>query len=97
MALLSFLTKLYSICGKKILRFLNKEKRIEDWAKLMHVLASLVTQLLKNLPAMGETGFNPWVGKIPCRKERLPTAVFWLREVHGLYSPWGHKESDTTD
>ena len=22
--------------------------------------------------------------------------VFWPREFHGLYSPWGHKESDTT-
>ena len=59
MALLNFLTKLYSICGEKVLRFLNKEKRIKDWAKLMHVWASLVTQLLKNLPSMGETGFNP--------------------------------------
>ena len=31
------------------------------------------------------------------RKERLPTPVFWSGEVHGLYSPWGHKESDTTE
>ena len=30
------------------------------------------------------------------RRERLPTPVFWLREFHGLYSPWGHKLSDTT-
>jgi len=22
-------------------------------------------------------GFNPWVGKIPWRRERLPTSVFW--------------------
>ena len=33
--------------------------------------ASLVTQLVKNLPAMWETGFDPWVGKIPWRRERL--------------------------
>jgi len=26
--------------------------------------ASLVAQLVKDLPAMQETGFNPWVGKI---------------------------------
>ena len=26
---------------------------------------SLVAQMVKNLPAMWETGFNPWVGKIP--------------------------------
>ena len=42
-------------------------------------------------------GFDPWVGKIPWRRERLPTPVFWPRESHGLYSPWGHKESDTTE
>ena len=42
-------------------------------------------------------GFDPWVGKIPWRRERLPTAVFWPREFHGLYSPRGRKESDTTD
>ena len=32
-------------------------------------------------------GFDPWVGKI-WRRERLPTAVFWPGEFHGLYSPW---------
>ena len=33
----------------------------------------------------------------PLEKERLPTPVFWLGEFQGLYSPWGHKESDTTE
>ena len=42
-------------------------------------------------------GFDSWVGKIPWRRERLPTPVFWPGEFHGLYSPWGHKESDTTE
>ena len=42
--------------------------------------------------------FNPQVGKIPWRRERLPTSVFWPREFHRLYSPWGPKEfSDTTE
>ena len=41
--------------------------------------------------------FNPWVGKIPWRRERLPTPVFWPGECHGLYSPQGHKESDTNE
>ena len=41
--------------------------------------------------------FDPWVGKIPWRRERLPTPVFWPGEFHGLYSPWGRKESDTTE
>ena len=39
--------------------------------------ASLVAQLLKNLPAMLETWVDPWVGKIPWRREWLPTPVFW--------------------
>ena len=42
-------------------------------------------------------GFDPWVGKIPWRRERLPTPVFWPGEFHGLYSLWGHKESNTTE
>ena len=33
----------------------------------------------------------------PLRRERLPTPVFWLEELNGLYSPWGCKESDTTE
>ena len=36
----------------------------------------------------GRSGFDPWVGKIPRRKESLPTPVFWLGEFHGLYRPW---------
>ena len=23
--------------------------------------------------------------------------LFWLAEFHGLYSPWGHQESETTE
>ena len=38
--------------------------------------------------------FNSWVGKIPWRRESIPTPVFWPREFHGLYNPWGHEESD---
>ena len=29
-------------------------------------------------------------------KGYLPISVFWPREIHGLYSPLGCKESDTT-
>ena len=38
--------------------------------------ASLVAQLIKNPPAMQETWFNSWVGKIPWRKVRPPIPVF---------------------
>ena len=46
--------------------------------------ASLVSQLVKNPPAMRET----WVGKIPWRRDRLPTPVFCPGEFRGLCSPW---------
>ena len=29
--------------------------------------------------------FNPWVGKISWRRERLPTLVFWPGEFHGVH------------
>ena len=41
--------------------------------------------------------FNSWAGKICWKKDRLPSPVFWPGEFHGLYSPWGCKESDTTE
>ena len=45
---------------------------------LQYSWVSLVAQLVKNLPAMWETGFDPWVGKIPWRRERLPTPVHFF-------------------
>ena len=47
-------------------------------------------------------GFDPCVRKIPQWREWLPTPVFLPRESHGQrslvgYSPWGHKELDTTE
>ena len=33
---------------------------------------------------MPETWVQSWVGKIPWRRERLPTPVFWPGEFHGL-------------
>ena len=50
---------------------------------------------------MKETQFDPWVRKIPWRKEWLPTPVFLLGEFLGQrslvgYSPQGHKQSDMT-
>ena len=55
-----------------------------------------MAQQVKNLVQCRRPGFDPWVGKIPWRGEGLPTAVFWPGECHGLYSPWGRKESDVT-
>ena len=32
--------------------------------------------MVKILPAMQETRFDPWLGKMPSKKEWLPTLVF---------------------
>ena len=47
-------------------------------------------------------GFKPWVWKIPWRRKWQPTPVFLPGKFHGQrslagYSPWGRKESDTTE
>ena len=42
-------------------------------------------------------GLDPWVGEIPWSTEGLPTPVVWPGEFHGLYSPWGHQPSETTE
>ena len=44
----------------------------------------------------GDLGLKPWVGKIPWRREQLPTPVFWPGGFHGQrrpagYSPWGRR------
>ena len=39
---------------------------------------------------MGDLGLIRGLG-------RSSGEVFWPGEFHGLYGPWGHKESDTTE
>ena len=46
--------------------------------------------------------FDPWVRKIPWRRKWQPTPVFLPGKFHGQrnlagYSPWSHKELDTTE
>ena len=45
----------------------------------------------------GRPGFDPWVGKIPWRREKLPAPVFWPGEFPGLYILRGCKELDMTE
>ena len=58
-------------------------------------LAYLIAQLVKNPPAVWKTWvqFLGWENPL----EKGPTAVFWPGEFHGLHSPWGRKELDTTE
>ena len=65
--------------------------------------ASLVAQMVKDMPAMQETQVPSLdQGMIPRRRECLPTPGFLPGESHRWrnlvgYSPWGRKESDTTE
>ena len=62
--------------------------------------ASLLAQLVKNLPALQETRVRAC--KDPLEKGMTPTPVFLPAKFHGLgslegYSPWGRKELDVTN
>ena len=68
--------------------------------------ASQVVLVVKNLPAnAGDVmrhGFDPWVGKIPCRRAGQPTPIFLPGESQGQrslagYSPRGQKELNATE
>ena len=68
-------------------------------------VASQMAQWVKNWPAVQETQetrFDPWVGNIPWRRAWQFTPIPLPGESHGQrnlagYSPWGHRESDTTE
>ena len=51
-----------------------------NWQSLVFSWAALVAQLVKNPPAMQETlvhflYLDSWIGKIPWRRDRLPTQI----------------------
>ena len=64
--------------------------------------ASLVTQMIKNLPAVQETWVQSLGQEDPWRRKWLPIPVFLPGEFYGHkslagYSPWGHKELNMTE
>ena len=72
-------------------------------AKYLFSGASLVAQFIKNPPAMQETlvWFLGWEDFLE-EGRATHSRVFWPGEFHGQkslagYSPWGHRESDTTE
>ena len=65
---------------------------------LQYSWASLVAQLVKNSACdAGDLGLIPGLGRSAGDGNWLPTPVFQSGGFHGLYSPWGRKESDTTE
>ena len=65
--------------AQDLIQFLKRSPGEGIGYPLQYSWASLVAQMVKNLPAMQET----WVGKIPWRRAWQPTPVFLPRE-----SPW---------
>ena len=62
----------------------------------------MVGKLPSNAGHVKRHRFNPWISKIPWRKEWQPTLVFLPGNPPGQrslvdYSPKGHIESDTTE
>ena len=55
-----------------------------------------MAQLVKNPPAMWETWVQSWGWEDALEKEKSTHSSIH-GEFHGPYSPWGRKESDTTE
>ena len=64
---------------------------------LQYSWASLVVQLVKNPPAMQEAWARSLGWEDPLEKGTATPPVFWPGEFHGLYGPWGCKESGMTE
>ena len=99
-----------SICAWRIpwtaepggLQSMVSQRVRHNWSETLSIIWSslglpLVAQLVKNLPAMQETWVQSLGWKIPWRREKPPTPVFWPGELHGLSCPRGRKESNTTE
>ena len=85
--------------------YLSVEKRRSKmWARNLYsfIIASLVAQRLKHLPAMWETRVQSLGQEDPLEKEMethssTPAWRIPWREEPGAYSPQGHKELDMTE
>ena len=64
---------------------------------LQYFGASLVAQLIKNLPAMRETWVQSLGWDDPLEKGKTTHSSILAWRIHGLYSPRGREESDTTE
>ena len=61
-----------------------------------------MAQSVENLPPMQETWVQSLGQEHPLEKGMATQSIYLPREFHGQrrlagYSPWGHKESDTTE
>ena len=56
-----------------------------------------MAQLAKNLPAMWDTWVRSLGWKDPLEKGKATHTSILAWRIPRLYSPWGHKESDTAE
>ena len=87
---------------KEQMLLLLKRKKIAEAYFLSNFIITGYTTARASLGAQRRPGLNRWVGKIPWRRKWQPTPVSLPGESHGQrslvgYSPWGRKESDTTE
>ena len=67
-----------------------------------HLMGFPGGSVVKNLPAVQETRFDPRARKIPWRRKWQPIPIFLPGKSHGQrslvgYSPWSWKESNTAE
>ena len=69
----------------------------------LHSWASPVAQMVDSTCQCRKCGFDPWVGKIPWRKEWQPTPVFlpveslWTEELGRLQSMGSQSQTQLSD
>ena len=90
-----------------LLRKSHGQRSLECYSPWGGKELDMTEQLSKHTHVVGDIRhkryeFNPQIGKIPWRREWLPTPVSFPGEFHGQRSlagssPWDHKESDTTE
>ena len=62
------------------------ESLLVPWHVLFRTLHIFICKLVNVVSILG---FDLWVGKIPWRREWLPTPAFWPGEFYRLYNPCG--------
>ena len=82
-------------------QFLGCLSPLDKWSGTIS-RASLMAQMVKNLPQCGRSRFNLWVRKIPWRRAWQSALVFLPGKSKGQrslvgYSLWGRKELDMTE
>ena len=78
-------------------RVVKRERIIQEELMVIWDTVGVMPGLLRWLSGIclqcRRPGFDPWVGRIPWRREGLPTPVFWpgefhVRYIHGVAKSW---------